>query len=120
MLSPQSVQISGLSEQRACSSVTCFVKFQTAKRSKFHLLAVCFSIIYSTYKQAVFNNLSCSKHTHTKDLLASGRNCPNSESRSSCPLNRFATSVNTSSSDMPRKGRPLVFSCSFCKSMHRC
>lgn len=56
----------------------------------------------------------------TKDLFASGRNCPNSESRSSCPRNRLATSVNTSSSDMPRKGRPLVFSCSFWKDTHRC
>lgn len=51
----------------------------------------------------------------TRDRLASGRNCPNSESRSSWPRKRLATSVNTSSSDMPRKGRPFVLSCSFCR-----
>lgn len=51
----------------------------------------------------------------TRDRLASGRNCPNSESRSSWPRKRLATSVNTSSSDMPRKGRPFVLSCSFCQ-----
>lgn len=53
----------------------------------------------------------------TRDRLASGKNCPNSESRSSWPRKRLATSVNTSSSDMPRKGRPFVLSCSFCQEM---
>lgn len=76
----------------------------------------CFA--YSTCRKSIQYPALLS--AHTKDLFASGRNCPNSESRSSCPRNRLATSVNTSSSDMPRNGRPLVFSCSFWKDTHRC
>lgn len=88
------------------------------KRSNVHYWLYdfpCFA--YSTCRQSIQYPALLS--ARTKDLFASGRNCPNSESRSSCPRNRLATSVNTSSSDMPRKGRPLVFSCSFWKDTHR-
>lgn len=55
----------------------------------------------------------------TSDLLASGRNCPNSASRSSCPLNRLATLENTSSSVIPLLPRlprlSFTSSCSFCR-----
>lgn len=53
----------------------------------------------------------------TSDLLASGKNCPNSASRSSCPLKRLATLENTSSSVIPLLPRlprlSFTSSCSF-------
>ena len=52
----------------------------------------------------------------TRDLLASGKNCPNSARRSSCPLKRLATLEKTSSSvitPLPRPLLSLISNCSF-------
>ncbi len=57
-------------------------------------------------------------HFLTRDLFASGKNWPNSASRSSWPLKRLATLEKTSSSVIPPVLRPLLSftsSCSFCR-----
>lgn len=59
----------------------------------------------------------------TSDLFASGKNCPNSASRSSCPLKRLATLENTSSSVIPLLPRlprlSFTSSCSFWSAVKR-
>lgn len=79
-----------------------------------------FDLVHFEIATFLFINLSTAALL-TNDLLASGRNCPNSASRSSCPLNRLATFENTSSSVIPLLPRlprlSFTSSCSFWGAM---